>query len=414
MPNTTAILSVLKVPTGNSWRHSGLLTFESEAGKSSDEEFLKFIPAFINIDLNRKIATVQRRVSVLRKDYVKYMKEGNGKKLKQLINEIKEIGDSLFHKFECPRIFDFIFQEEAITNLVIYTNDPAIPWQWVYHGQTDRFACERFAVGKIFMQDINRAQGEHLAGFLTKAQPKLEDVDTINLLKDRSALILIGDWAGHRREVPRAAKEGNLLLKSFRQRRFGDVKLFRGDDVKFSKAMYEMAKKLKIIHYSGHSSGKGLLPTPNTILSSRDIAGSPGSFDANPVVFLNSCSSGQITEIWEQEANLATAFLARGACGCVVTSLPVSDRASQKFAVAFYEKALDVEKAPPIGEIIRIIRLEQGKDRITKNDLTRLFFDYYGDPRTRLQPNRVHSIRQEQTSTYVGQRVFQELKETLK
>jgi hypothetical protein len=178
--------------------------------------------------------------------------------------------------------------------------------------------------------------------------------------------------------------------------------------------MRDMAKRLKIIHYSGHSSGKGLLPTPRTILSSGDIAAAPRSFDANPIVFLNSCSSGQIKQIWEQEANLATAFLARGACGCVVTSLPVSDRASQKFAVSFYEKALDVEKAPPIGEIIRIIRLEQGKDRVTKNDLTRLFFDYYGDPRTRLEPNRFHSIRQEQTSTYVGKRVFQDLKETLK
>lgn len=419
MANTTAILSVLRTPTGESgWRHSGLLTFETEALGNSDEELLRFVPAFFNADFESKIGSLQRRIAVFRKKYCEYMektvaKSEQEKVIQGLIKELKSIGNFLFHRFECGKIFDELFRREGIRNLVIYTNEPAIPWQWVYDSETDKFACERFAVGKIFMQEVRRDRQDHLQGFVTRPKPVDKDGDPIVVLQNKSALILVGDWPGHRNQLPRAAREGALLETTFKQKRFGDVQLIQGDDVQFSEALRVMADKLKIIHYSGHSSDKGLLPTPKAVLAPRDISGIR-SLSANPVVFLNSCLSGVIKTIWEQDANLATAFLGSGACGCIVTSLPVSDRASAKFAIAFYEKALKGESALPIGEIVRVIREEQAQDEEIKNDLTRLFFDYYGDPRTRLEPSRMHSIRREQTSTYKDKKIYQKLKAGLK
>jgi hypothetical protein len=419
MPNTTAILSVLKTPASKSrWRHSGLLTFETEALGNSDEELLRFVPAFFNANFGSKISALQRRVAEFRSKYDDYLRTNNTKKeqevlIRQLVEELKGIGNFLFHKFECGKIFDELFQRDTIKNLIIYTNDPAIPWQWVYDSETDQFACERFAVGKIFMQEVRKDRSDRLQGFLSRARPVDKEGEAVVVLQDKSALILVGDWPGHRNQLPRAAKEGALLQATFKQKRFGDVQLVLGDDVKFSEKLRVMADRLKIIHYSGHSSGEGLLPTPKAILAPGDIA-NIRRLSANPVVFLNSCLSGIIKTIWEQDASLATAFLASGACGCVVTSLPVSDRASEKFAVAFYEKALKGETALPIGEIVRTIREEQARDAETKNDLTRLFFDYYGDPRTRLEPSRMHAIRREQTSTYKDKNIYQKLKSNLK
>ncbi|MCA1568648.1 MAG: CHAT domain-containing protein [Acidobacteria bacterium] len=419
MANTTAILSVLKTPAGkSSWRHSGLLTFETEALGNSDEEFLRFVPAFFNANFDSKIRSLQSRIAILRTDYVEYMGNyetgGQEEIIQRLIQELKDIGEFIFHKFECKRIFDELFSKQTISNLVIYTNDPSIPWQWAYDSEKDVFACERFAMGKIFMQEVNKGRGDQLQSFVSRNKQVDKNGQPLVVLQDKSALILVGDWPGHINEIPKAAREGDLLKSTFRQKRFGEVKLIKGNDVQFSEALRVMADKLKIIHYSGHSSEKGLLPTPDAVLSPHDIFENPRALSANPVVFLNSCLSGVVKKIWEQEASLATAFLASGACGCVVTSLPVSDIASEKFAIAFYEMALKGESAPSIGEIVRLIRIEQAQDEEIKNDLTRLFFDYYGDPRTRLEPSRIHTIRREQTSTYKDKRIYQKLKSTLK
>ena len=411
MANTTAILAILRTRSDRSHRYTGLLTFEAESVAGPESARLRFVPAFFDANLGGRIRALQRELTQIRSEYQAHLTNPNSSEAKRIQERLRKVGSSLFNRFECEGIFDELFQTQSIRNLVVYTNEPAIPWQWVFDADSGLFACERFAMGKVFMQDVRRGSPA-LGDFLRRDDPEELEHSVLELLKRRSALIFEGSWPGHASELPQATREAQLLESSFKAR-FGQAKRVRGDDVEFSDAMRLMADRLKVIHYSGHSSIKGLTPKPGTVLAAEQISGSPRSLKSNPIVFLNSCDSGTIRKVWEREANVATAFLSRGACGCVVTSFPVEDRAAEEFAIRFYDEALGSEHAPAIGEILRLIRVNQGHDAEFVNDISRLAFDYYGDPRGRLKASQIHRIRTQQTDTYEGKRIYQRFKKQL-
>jgi CHAT domain len=411
--NTTAILSILKTGRRTAARHSALLTFETDG--NSGEEYLRFVPAFFAKDFTKELAVLHSKIALFRDDYLKYSKKPEPSRIHALIGSLQGIGATLFHKFSCNKIFDELFRQKHIVNLVIYTNDPSIPWQWTYDPECDQFACERFALGKLFMQDVNEDQLKGMQAFVDFRRDNEKDLSLRTFLKEKSALILVGDWRGDAENVlPRAGHEAARLLQTFRGKEFGSVKLVEGDDVQFLSDMRTMAHSIKIIHYAGHSSGKGLTPSPTTTVSAELIANSERRLTSCPVVFLNSCMSGNVEEVWQKSANLATAFLSLGACGCVVTSFPVTDPAAAEFSMDFYQQVLAEDNAATIGEAVRQIRIKQATDRELKNDLTRLFFDYYGDPRARLKASRLNRIRAGQTATYSNKKVYQELKNKLR
>ena len=409
MPNTTAILSILKTGRGAHGRHSALLTFEVEG--HGGEEYLRFVPGFFDKDFTIEVKNLQAKIERFRSDYAEYSEKGDLSRLGELLEKLQKIGLILFHKFSCNKIFEELFNRESISSLVIYTNDPDIPWQWTYHPASKLFACERFALGKLFLQDVNADQLNSMQTLVASHEKDEGSLDLRSFLQRKSALILVGDWKDDKENaLPRASHEAARLLQTFRGKAFGTVKLVDGDDVQFLADMHTMAHDVKIIHYAGHSSEKGLVPSPSGVVSAAEIANSAKRLDSNPVVFLNSCVSGEVVDVWQKGANLATAFLALGACGCVVTSFPVGDHAAEEFSMDFYTEVLTEDNTVSIGETVRRIRIKQANDKVLRNDLTRLFFDYFGDPRAKLKTSRLKRIRAAQTETYEKKKVYQNLK----
>jgi hypothetical protein len=411
--STTAILSILRTGQGAKARHTALLTFETEGG--SGEEYLRFVPGFFDVDLNSELDSLRRKLAEFEVQYARYLKAPSSQDLEKLLARLRQIGELLFLKFSCTRILDNLFRNNSIKNLVIYTNDPEIPWQWTYDATSGMFACERFAVGKLFMQDVNREERDALQTFVAARDEDENILELHKFLKKKSALILVGAWIGEPKQMlPKATDEVARLIETFRGKKFGDVKVVEGDDVEFLSRLRTMAPRLKIIHYAGHSTSAGLMPNSKSVVSAQHISEAAKPLNSNPVVFLNGCMTGEVADIWRKNANLATSFLALGACGCVVTAFPVTDRAAAAFSVSFYEEVLKADSTLTIGEALRIIRIQQASDSRLRLDLTRLFFDYYGDPRARLKASRLNRIRAAQTATYERKKVYQGLKSQLK
>jgi hypothetical protein len=101
----------------------------------------------------------------------------------------------------------------------------------------------------------------------------------------------------------------------------------------------------------------------------------------HPLVFLNSCSTGQMVPSLAGGAGFPRSFGTLGANAIIAPLWPVDDVLASKIAVELYEKAL-VSDAEPIAEILRDIRHRgyQAKDADTF-----AAYCFFGDPQARLE-----------------------------
>src|SRR5258708_1594036 len=84
-----------------------------------------------------------------------------------------------------------------------------------------------------------------------------------------------------------------------------------------------------------------------------------------PLVFLNSCHSGQIKENYLGFVGFANVLLESGAANCITTSWSVSDRSASRFAADFYTRLL---KGETIGQALRETRMkcwDENRDILT-------------------------------------------------
>lgn len=268
-----------------------------------------------------------------------------------------------------PSILRVLHQQD-VRDLVIFTNDGEIPWHWLYNKarQPFRFLCESFAIGIVFLQLEEwgyTSLGERLAG---GRLPLAGEPGTV--LENSKGLIMYDP------RVPLATEESDLLQQLFSGKHMEPRRIAvpggRCEELNNWLLEATNASTVKIIHYAGHDPAK-------TGLDVEWLQGVGHTFAWRPLVFLNGCLSGQLSDTWNLGSSLATQFLNKGACGCVVTNMPVSDPAAKKVALEFYRESFDYDGGLRNGEA-----LCRARSKLSERDPMRLFFTLYGDPRAQL------------------------------
>jgi hypothetical protein len=193
--------------------------------------------------------------------------------------------------------------------VTIITNDFNVPWFWLKGERVGPFLCEVCSLGLLQLSSAGRSVDTHAAkhdgkhkeyeALLIKGSTNLpfleEELDTITALLEDS----------DRRAV--------RSFKAQRASTFDDItRLLRYGEER-------LRNNFRIVHFSGHYSGKDLLvqgePAPSVALNPV-LDGS--------VLVLDGCSSGRGLKAWTDVEGLTSRLINDGhALGCVVTVLPV-------------------------------------------------------------------------------------------
>jgi len=368
--DATAILGIIKEEDD---RYLGILTGQG----------FRYLPPLLPMFRTPRLKAEKARLQQMLVTLSQKVRFGADTFPDALIEDLRQIGRFIFTKFGVRTTLELLMSL-PLTNLIVFTDDPSIPWIWAYDGS--QFLCERFACGKLFVESVSVE--DTIAKFAEHMQSKegtSESCFSIDAyLNDKRALIL----AGFEEEDPRTQcvkKEVDLISEQLTGK--VDVDLVVNSIFDFWDFLEDTSARLKLFHYAGHIEDGGLFlcqdGVPDLITADKVKANLPGvKFSAEPIIFLNGCRSGYTAEAWAKGASLATVFLDMGATSCVTTVMPVTDEVAYEFAASFYRKVVNENES--VGEALRQTRLEQAQDEDLGNDLTRLFFELYGDPRVRL------------------------------
>jgi hypothetical protein len=139
---------------------------------------------------------------------------------------------------------------------------------------------------------------------------------------------------------------------------------------------------VQLLHFSGHGAIDISNPNLNKILLEKGqefealkLAATRLCAEAQPVVYLNACSIGNVGETVGRAGGFASNFVGNGCSGVIAPLWPINDRRSMEFALALYEK-LTLGRA--IGEALQELRDEN------EDDPTYHAYTYFGDPWVRL------------------------------
>ena len=203
-------------------------------------------------------------------------------------------------------------------------------------------------------------------------------------------MIFLGDWLGSQKELQEASAEAHEVEKMLSKAGFAVHRVHENIDAFVEKILtiQKEKKNLRVIHYAGHVEHGGLAAGKDEFLASGFLKDAYGlSFSSEPIVFLNGCCSGEVLDVWNKYRNLATEFLACGASTCVVTDFPVPETSSRNFARLFYQHLVGSSRS--VGESLRRTRVEISQLNYSGNgdpayDITRFFYNLYGNPITKL------------------------------
>lgn len=296
-----------------------------------------------------------------------------------LDEEFKKIGGRVFNEFGLKPTFNELFNHHIPhLPLKLAVNNLKIPWHWAFHEPSRSMLCEKYPLAFTFFDSAKEPPPQ-----LEPHEPK----PVPNTAAGRMAVLFYGDWQGHPKKHLHHVRDQIVDLQ--KQLTWKDCSTLvvrdRCQDFlnRLTKACAE-GSNLRLIHYAGHAE-KGFLDVgENDYLKSNTISGNLGlSFPSRPLVFLNACSSGRLTEKWDRMDNLCTEFLACGAGACIVTTFDVYEKTANRFAQTFYEHF--VTKNLTAGEALQSSITDLGKpDKLNgydpDYDITRYFYTLYGDP----------------------------------
>lgn len=279
-------------------------------------------------------------------------------------------------------------QKYAGQEISIRTNDVEIPWEWVYFEDKEKFLCELFPYGKIFLEEIKLISLPRKP--IRSCDKRIEDQ-----LKESVVLILYDKGGSEGLEkLPYVEDEINILIKLFKNSGIPSENIFPIDGSKteaesdFIKVITTRRENLKIIHFAGHIMKDSLLMSNGGRIECSEIMDitADGKLNA-PLVFLNGCFSANIVKEWKQEKNLSTAFLISGASGCICTRMSIGDENASNFSRIFYKKLLSKDEDAPttIGSVLQTARQEFKASCSTK-DFSWLLYTLYGNPSCEIFP----------------------------
>jgi hypothetical protein len=349
----------------------------------------------------------------------------NEKGKAQILRCIQQIGLLLNSLGNPPNSFGVItnminklVQKRKFDNLIIYTNDVSVPWQWMRSPINKKFICEEIAMGTIFSaepDEIKSSWDDYSIKDLS-LQNRITEVPEVLLLGGNLEII---EDPGDKRSTRgneivnnhlKALKNlfvnpdsfcgspGNLFLGTdrFDENSIKIIsKFYDSDDSSQKEGNRNIADEvvqylvppitnsLKLFHYIGHFVDQRLILDYNRYLTMEQMR--QVDFKSEPLIFLHCCGCGTLNasssktgddknnDPWHPASNFSTFLLNKRACGVVVTLLPVH-HTSRDFAKRFYQ--LILQEHHTIGTALRLAREGMGSD-----DPERLFFQLYGDPR---------------------------------
>lgn len=330
------------------------------------------------------------------------MNEGESKK--QIRELIKKIGRALY---KCDPDFHHVIlllEQLKISHVVIFTNDSSLPWGWTYAKPNgEQLLCERYACGLIFaakkwavedyVSHLDSSPGNNQAAGHDKIALLIgESVENLKGVNEELGTVmkLVSSRSSGRNAQP-AVDKVYCLNASGSLYRENESKNENTEHVSWGQVL-EAQEKLKIIHFSGHISSAGSLVIGTDDRGDADLKITLAEIDqihnlkARPIVFLNGCFSGQIKNALDPGAQISTKLLDRHAQACVVTIFPIKDGVGAHMAKEFYERAL--RPNTDIGSA-----LLEARNSFPKQDPQRLFFQLYGDPRSKFARSGAMSVQ---------------------
>ena len=308
----------------------------------------------------------------------------------KIYKSFKKIGSSIYNNMGLQGFFRFIFDYCQNHAIFLVTDDYVIPWEWAYSEDHDKFFCE-LNYGIIIAHDLREVidliQHDRDIG-----REQIKDVDRNEYLKKKEALLffddgrkvkLYGDVDNYLPWVEIEANEMKAVIGNCMRLHSPNWEA-RLTAESFSDCLTRHHSNCKLVHYSGHVVDAALRFGTDDVVKPDWITGKPIYFRSHPLVFVNGCSSGTPEEnSWGEIDSLAMAFIRKGASGCVVTTMPISNALAKEFATTFYK--LFVPKDITIGRALMQTRQKMKKKFGTK-DITWLFYTLFGSPTERLIP----------------------------
>jgi CHAT domain-containing protein len=257
---------------------------------------------------------------------------------------IEEIGKNIFGNYLPQHWRNMIFR--AKHPIKICSDDNELPWEYLYDAKS--FLCKTHSVSRIMsgFDEVDENEGD--ANTTRSSQPKgilliANPTDDDNLRESEIEV----------EEIAKFAQRAGLLP---------DVLIGPSANI-YNVSTSLNSGKYRIIHYSGHayfdemeSYKSGLLLNDGRLSASNILNNIKGS----PFVFLNACFTAKVDNVdvqgWRQGPQswgIASAFVQKGAAGCIGGLWRISDEASRKFATSFYQSAF---LGLPVGLALRDAR----------------------------------------------------------
>ncbi len=258
-------------------------------------------------------------------------------KSEELHDNLMKLGFSIQEKLISDQLCLKDLKEllEEYHNLLIFTNDPVIPWELLSIG--DKPACLTYSIGRV------------ITG-------KVESIKFDKKEKDIIQILFIGDPSGDLESSIEEIKNIKLELKTAIDQGYIKTSTLIRSEATIANII-ELMKNVKfdIIHYSGHAFYDEKTPNQSGIkLADKNITAKEISqyTDHLPeIVFINACESAQANvelEGGKQLSGLAEAFIQSGTKTFIGSIWPIENKDAISFAHSFYQNLLQEDKT--IGE----------------------------------------------------------------
>lgn len=254
--------------------------------------------------------------------------------------------------------------------LTIDVQDTEIPWELLHDG-TD-FLSLKIPLSKRF---------------ITAEKPKSNEIRK----HQRVRILIVGvskTKVDGFKELQYVTSETNSLIARLKEIEYIDVDSLQDEEATEDAFIEKIVSgDYNIIHFSGHSGFVlGNILDSYLVLYDHKVPSSDvkRSLDGNPLVFLNTCTSGSDSHVENQigyagsyTIGLASAFILGGATNSIGALWNVNDQAAADFSISFYEHVLGGEM---VAEAIRKTRIHIKNKYPDK--LVWASYVLYGDPTT--------------------------------
>jgi hypothetical protein len=297
-----------------------------------------------------------------------------------------------------------ILDELQVKNIIIHTDEYAIPWTWAYYHQPSLmdfgFLCKSYPCGMILLdeKDETFSRLKEYQDYASQAKGRLahrQDVcliaGTLGMKMPDSERDLSGDYVQKLVNLLGSPRALQMRVRHFGPEQWkkdsGQVTIIIG-------ALNALFANAQVIHFAGHVVEGGKIRfDENTVISTEDLK-RYARFDSSPLVVIHGFSCERLLDIREEEAKLSQAFLDLGASGCLIGLIPgnlnLSIMETSGMIELFYKHVMNLK---PYGQALREACREYQTNAATQNDPQWLFFRLFGDPRAKLKAPKRITIR---------------------